>query len=69
MPWLPWLLSMYIIGNVHIFFYNIHFSPKSSKYFYNFVTVLNKCFFLKHTIQSIPEFEPSLEICKCFMVS
>ena len=28
-------------GNVHIF-YNIHFSPKYSKYFHNFVTVLNK---------------------------
>ena len=37
-------------GNVHIF-YNIHFSPKYSKYFHNFVTVLNKCFFLKRPIR------------------
>ena len=35
-------------GNVHIF-YNIHFSPKYSKYFHNFVTVLNKSFFPKTT--------------------
>ena len=37
-------------GNVHIF-YNIHFSPKYSKYFHNFVTVLNKSFFLKRPIR------------------
>ena len=37
-------------GNVHIF-YNIHFSPKYSKYFHNIVTVLNKSFFLKRAIR------------------
>ena len=36
MPWLPWLISMYNEANVHIF-YNIHFSPKYSKYFHNII--------------------------------